>query len=172
MKPKKLYSLVLAVVFVFFGHMRLSAQATPPVDSSEYVNIVKKIQEQGYMGEGTVRINQSSAITQKLDENASVNRANQTLEGYRIRIYRDNSQSARSRSEEIEARFKERYPDVGVYRWYSNPYFFVTVGDFRTVDEAVRFQSRLTSDYGSDYANTYIGTKEKIFFPPISSYER
>lgn len=168
MKRKALYFLVLITAFIF-SYAQTSAQSSPPVDSSEYISIVKKIEERSYVGEGTVRINQSNAITQMLDRNAEVNRHNQTLQGYRIRIYRDNQQQARYRSEQIEHKFKERYPEVGAYRSYTNPYFMVTVGDFRTVDEAIKFQGRLATDY-KEYANTYI-IKEKIYFPPIGNYE-
>ena len=44
----------------------------------------------------------------------------------------------------------------------------VTIGDFRTADDATKFQSRLAVDYGREYANTYV-VKEKIYFPPIST---
>lgn len=171
MKSKKLYFLIQIVALVSFSGIQAYAQSTPPVDSSSYVSIVKSIQERGHVGEGVVHINQSGAITQMLDRNADVNRYNQAMQGYRIRIYRDNNQNARNRSVQIVERFKERYPGVGAYRSYSNPYFMVTIGDFRTVDEAAKFQSQLTSDYGGDYSNTYV-IKEKIFFPPIDNYER
>ncbi|MDR0660104.1 MAG: SPOR domain-containing protein [Prevotellaceae bacterium] len=168
MKSKTLY--ILAIIFVLvFGCTQAYAQSPPPIDSSEYVSIVKQMQERGNIGEGVVRINQNSAITQMLDKNAEANRHSQTLQGYRIRIYLDNQQNARNRSEQIENKFKERYPEVGAYRSYTNPYFMVTVGDFRTVDEAIKFQGQLAVDY-KDYSNTYI-IKEKIFFPPIGNYE-
>lgn len=166
MKLKNLYFLVLGVVFMLASGM---ASAQHMVDSSEYVSIVKKIQQRGHTNEGTVRINQSSTIDNLLEYNALANQRNQTLEGYRIRIYRDNNQNARTRSEQIMDKFKERYPDIGAYRSYTNPYFMVAIGDFRTADEAIKFQNQLSVDY-RDYSNTYI-IKEKIYFPPISNDE-
>ena len=167
---RKFYFFLLIVAFVSFSHVKVSAQSAPPADSSEYVSVVKKIQARSYAEEGAVSLNQSSTITRMLDQNAETNRYNQTMQGYRIRIYRDNSQNARQRSESIIATFKERYPYVGAYRSYDNPYFMVMVGDFRTVDEAIKFQSQVASDYGSEYSSTYI-IKEKIFFPPIVNHE-
>ena len=146
------------------------ASAQYVVDSSKYESVVRKIQQREYSSEGTVRINQSSTIERMLDQNALANQQNQTLEGFRIRIYRDNNQNARTRSEQIAEVFKERYADVGAYRSYTNPYFMVAVGDFRTADEAIKFQNRLATDYRGEYANTYI-VKEKIYFPPIGSNE-
>lgn len=166
MKLKNLYFLILGIVFML-GSGVVSAQQV--VDSSEYVSIVKEIQQRSHTGEGSVRINQSSAIDSLLKRNALANQRNQTLEGFRIRIYRDNSQNARTRSEQIVDKFKERYPDVGAYRSYTNPYFMVAIGDFRTADDAIRFQNQLAVDY-KDYSSTYI-IKEKIYFPPINRDE-
>lgn len=168
MKLKNLCLFVLCVVF-----MQLSigiASAQHMVDSSEYESIVKKIQQREHVGEGIVHINQNRTIDQMLEQNAHANQQNQMFEGFRIRIYRDNNQNARTRSEQIMGKFKERYPDVGAYRSYTNPYFMVTIGDFRTADDAIKFQSQLAVDYRSEYSNTYI-VKEKIYFPPISYNE-
>lgn len=167
MKLKNLYYLILSAVFMLASGM---ASAQHMVDSSEYVSIIKKIQQKEQVTEGTVRINQSSAINRMLEQNALSNQQNQMLEGYRVRIYRDNSQNARGRSQQIVERFKERYPDVGAYRSYTNPYFMVTIGDFRTADEATKFQNQLTVDYKNEYSGTYV-VKEKIYLPPISSNE-
>ncbi len=166
MKLKNLYFLILGAVFML-GSGMASAQT---VDSSAYVSIVKKIQQKENVNDGTIRINQSSTIDRMLEQNALSNQRNQVLEGYRIRIYRDNDQNARARSEQIAERFKERYPGVGAYRSYTNPYFMVTVGDFRTVDDATKFQNQLAIDYKGEYSNTYV-VKEKIHFPPINSNE-
>ena len=58
---------------------------------------------------------------------------------YRIRIYFDNSQNARNVSTQVVDTFKVYYPNIPIYRSYSNPYFKVTVGDFRTKSDAMRF---------------------------------
>lgn len=167
MKFRTLSFLILVVAFTQLNNIQASAQM---VDSSEYVSIVKEIQQRGHINEGSVRINQSSSINQMLDRNAFSNQQNQSMQGYRIRIYRDNNQYARQRSEQIVNKFKERYPDVGVYRSYEAPYFKVTIGDFRTPDDAIKFQTQIAADYGSEYANTYL-VSEKIYFPPVNNYE-
>lgn len=166
----KLRTLCFFISSVAFMHLSSAASAQHMVDSSEYVSIVEKIQQRGHMSEGIVRINQSSTIGNMLRQNALTNQQSQTLEGYRIRIYRDNNQHARTRSEQIMEKFKEQYPDIGIYRSYSNPYFMVTIGDFRTADDATKFQNQLVAEYGKEYSNTYV-VKEKIYFPPIRKNE-
>lgn len=67
--------------------------------------------------------------------------------GYRIRIFFDNKQSARTQSENIEKNFIEHFPLVPVYRVYTNPYFKVAVGDFRTRSDAVRMLNQIKDLY-------------------------
>ena len=40
-------------------------------------------------------------------------------------------------SEKVAAGFKAQHPGVSVYRDYENPYFKVTVGDYRNKSEAL-----------------------------------
>lgn len=68
-------------------------------------------------------------------------------QGYRIRIYFDNSQGARTVSEQIADTFKVHYPGVPVFRIYDNPYFKVTVGEFRSKSDAMRFLEAIRPKY-------------------------
>ena len=65
-------------------------------------------------------------------------RAPEKVRGYRVRIYFDNVQHARSQAESVMARFQEIYPDIPAYMDYDNiPYFKVTVGNCLTMEEAI-----------------------------------
>lgn len=77
--------------------------------------------------------------------------AGRTVTGYRLRIFFDNRQTARRVSEEVALDFVTRYPDVPVYRSYVNPYFKVTVGDFRTKSDALQFMERIRREYPSAF---------------------
>lgn len=68
---------------------------------------------------------------------------------YRLRIFFDNTQDARSVSEQIATEFTELYPDVPVFRGYTNPYFKVTVGNYRTKSEALKFLNEIKEKYPS-----------------------
>ena len=108
-----------------------------------------------------VNIFQADTIAQAVREHVSAN-ADRTLNGYRVRIFYDNKQSARVASEEILKRFESMYHDVAAYRTYANPYFKVTVGDFRTKSEAMALLERIRYEFPSAFV-----VKENIAFPVI-----
>jgi len=70
---------------------------------------------------------------------------------YRIRIYFNNSQNARTESSEVARGFSGRYPFVPVYNQYANPYFKVTVGNFRTKSDAMKFMTEIKNIYSSAF---------------------
>jgi hypothetical protein len=106
-----------------------------------------------------VTVNQSRAMRTAFDNYVS-NNAAKKMTGYRIRVYFDNGQNARNRSEAIARSLSGTYPGLGVYRTYESPNFKVTVGDFRTKDEALKIYHSLKSSYP-----TAIILKETINYP-------
>ena len=108
-----------------------------------------------------VNIFQADTIAQAVREHVSAN-ADRTLNGYRVRIFFDNKQSARVASEETLKRFESMYHDVAAYRTYANPYFKVTVGDFRTKSEAMALLERIRYEFPSAFV-----VKENIAFPVV-----
>ena len=108
-----------------------------------------------------VNVYQSSVIGQSMDGHVSTN-AQRTLAGYRVRIFFDNKQSARNESETALKRFESLYHDVSAYRSYANPYFKVTVGDFRTKSEAMELLERIKNEFPSAFV-----VKENISFPVV-----
>jgi hypothetical protein len=91
-------------------------------------------------------LRQSTAIKELLN-NYTARNLYKKLQGFRVRIFFDNSQSARQRALEAETNFKTQYPDVPTYYTYQNLYFKVAVGDFRTKSEAMRFLHTLAGQY-------------------------
>jgi hypothetical protein len=87
-----------------------------------------------------------------------------TSSGYRVRIFFDNKQTARTESEKTLKRFKELFPEVAAYRIYANPYFKVTVGDFRTKSEAMALLTRIKGAFPSAFV-----VKESIEYPVVDS---
>ena len=110
------------------------------------------------MGSG-VTVNQSRTMRSALDSYIS-NNAAKKLTGYRIRVYFDNGQSARMRSESIARSVSNTFPGIGVYRTFESPNFKVTVGDFRTKDEALKVYHSLKATYP-----TAIILRETINYP-------
>ena len=108
-----------------------------------------------------VDVNQSDAITEAFDQYTENNKSRQ-IAGYRVRIFFDNSRSARTRSEEVARKFAGSHPGVKVYRSHVNPYFKVTVGNFRTRDEAQKFAGSISGTYPSVFL-----VKEHIQYPDL-----
>ena len=108
-----------------------------------------------------VEIYQSQDIANSLRGQVRAN-SSRAIGGYRVRIFFDNKQSARTASEETLRKFESMYHDVKAYRTYANPYFKVTVGDFRTKSEAMELLSRIKRDFPSAFV-----VKENIGFPVV-----
>ena len=110
------------------------------------------------MGSG-VTVNQSRTMRSAFDSYVS-NNAAKKLTGYRIRVYFDNGQNARSRSEAIARSVSNAFPGIGVYRTFESPNYKVSVGDFRTKDEALKVFHTLKATYP-----TALLLKETINYP-------
>ena len=110
-----------------------------------------------------VKINQTEAVKDAMRRQVVDNEA-RTLSGYRVRIFFDNKQTARAESEKILKDFRKAYPEIAVYRVYANPYFKVTVGDFRTRSEAMEMLSRIKYSFPSAFV-----VKENIDYPAVDS---
>ena len=110
------------------------------------------------MGSG-VKVNQSQSMRSAFDNYVS-NNAAKKLTGYRIRVYFDSGQNARNKSEAIARSISNTFPGIGVYRTFESPNYKVSVGDFRTKDEALKVFHSLKSSYP-----TALLLKETINYP-------
>ena len=110
-------------------------------------------------GKADVRIHQSDVIARAMRSYVYSN-GSRPIAGYRVRIYFDNAQHARTASEQALARFSAANPGIATYRSYQNPYFKVTVGDFRTRSEAIELLERIKGGFPSAFV-----VKEKINYP-------
>lgn len=107
-----------------------------------------------------VNVSQSQAIASALESRI----ASQVpgVDGYRVRIYFANNQNSRTESEAAAKSFMNDYPGIMAYRNYQNPFFKVTVGDFRTKSEAMSLLSRIKGRYPAAFI-----VKERINYPPL-----
>ncbi len=123
-------------------------------------DIIQVIQELDYFG-SEIELVQKPYIRQKLNKYIS-NASHRQISGYRIRIFFNNNQQARAKSEQVVGLFSEQHPGIGVYRTYDNPYFKVTVGDLRTKSHAVKMLKEIEREYPSAFI-----VRENINFPPL-----
>ncbi len=114
-------------------------------------------------GDAAVEINQSQLVAESMKAHIQSNKE-RTISGYRVRIFFDNKQSARNESEATLKRFRTSFPDIKAYRTYANPYFKVTVGDFRTKSEAMALLTRIRRVFPSAFV-----VKENIEYPVVDS---
>ena len=106
-------------------------------------------------------VHQSQAIRSSLSSRIRSN-SSRTITGYRVRIFFDNKQDARGASEAAMNRFRASYPGIMAYRSFANPFFKVTVGDFRTKSEAMQLLQRIKGSYPSAFV-----VKETINYPVV-----
>ena len=157
--------LPIAVLILLFSQPLLMGQNAEPdtilaksVDHSLVGKDIVGLLQKGN-SQATVKINQSAELKQAFHRHVSAN-ASRPLMGYRIRVFYDNQQSARARSEAIAASIKNAYPDVRVYRTYESPNFKVSVGDFRNKAEALKVYNGLKQSYPTAFL-----IKEQINYP-------
>ena len=169
--------LLLTVLSLLMAGIAARAQNVDPIvdpSDSTQARIVRPNVDYDYEGrdifvllqqkdedKGKVAILQSGELLDAF-RNQVYKNSYRKINGYRIRIYSGNSQDARRRSEEIAAGFAAAHPGIPVYKSYSNPFFKVTVGDFRTRDEALRFAESIAGRYQSAFL-----VREPINYPSL-----
>ena len=150
--------LIIAILALLPGMMLRAQEYRVESGSSRVDSTLLGRSVLSVLGSG-VTVNQSEAMKSAFDSYVSAN-ASKKVSGYRIRVYYENSQNARNRSESIARTISGTYPGIGVYRTFESPNFKVCVGDFRTKDEALKLYHALKSSYP-----TAIILKETINYP-------
>jgi hypothetical protein len=141
MKEKSLILIALAVtmLFIIVGiPVKVMGQ-----NSIEIINHLQEVES----GKGIITIRQDPKIEQLLNSYYLQNAARPGMQGYRIRIFYDPGQQSRANSLEVMTSFLENYPGVPIYRTFDSPYYKVSVGDFRTRDEALKELNKLIQKY-------------------------
>lgn len=109
-----------------------------------------------------VHVDESFMVHCAIDETVEENHK-AMVDGFRIRIYFDNTQTAREESEQIYNRFRALYPAYNAYRVHVSPFFKVTVGDFRTKADAQKALKKIAMNFPSSFI-----VKEQMKNPMIT----
>lgn len=159
-----------ALALPVFAQQQTVVQTVPQTDSTVVVklpladsSLVGKtiFQVLGQPGEGSVKLNQPQGMGQAYEKYIKAN-GERKRQGYRIRLFFDNRQTARKESEALEKAFQRQFPLIPTYRSYTNPFFKVVVGDYRTKSEAVKELNKILPFYPKA-----IVVKESIYFPAL-----
>lgn len=148
--------ILLIVTLTVLGSIGLHGQDSLNLARMDSTFVGKSIMS--VIGPG-VEVNQTPQVRQALDGYIQDN-VSKPVQGYRIRVFYDNSPSARVRSESIEQSLIAQFPGTGVYRSFVSPNYKVTIGDFRTKEEALKIYNTLKGTYPTAYI-----IKENINFP-------
>ncbi len=126
---------------------------TAPVDSTLLGRDILSV-----LGSGA-QVEQSNTIRQALQQ-YTLSNAEKPISGYRIRVFYDNGPQARVKSENIEQTLQKQFPEVLVYRSFESPNYKVSIGDFRSKDEALRIFNAIKGTYPTAFI-----IKESINYP-------
>ncbi|MCQ2137079.1 MAG: SPOR domain-containing protein [Bacteroidales bacterium] len=137
--------LIISLMLLTFGSAW--AQDSNTGKSEQEVTIFD-ILAKNTMNSGTVIIEQSDALKNAVTHHV-VSNGRRRVSGYRVRIFFDNSQNARAKSQSVASSFSSMYPKIAVYRTYDNPFFKVSVGDFRTRADAQMFADQIRGVFPS-----------------------
>ncbi|MBR4756366.1 MAG: SPOR domain-containing protein [Bacteroidales bacterium] len=163
-------TITLTLVLWLFAAFTAAAQnetvqgQAPAVDSTLIGKNIFTILPSTQRGaKANVTVHQSEGIIKALNNQIASN-SSRKMTGYRVRIFNDNKQNSRGASEAAMNRFKGMYPGLSAYRTYSNPFFKVTVGDFRTKSEAMQLLDQVKGSFPSAFI-----VKETINYPAVGS---
>jgi hypothetical protein len=109
----------------------------------------KATAQQDQEKQGHLEIIQDGRVNELLEKHITLNRAHQTLDGYRIQIFFDAGNYSRNNAYRVRDEFLSRSPDstIAVYISFKEPYYRVRAGDFRTRMEAEGFLKRVKPDF-------------------------
>lgn len=116
------------------------------VIAQDQIGIFGQLHEQK-PNQGKVNIEQSEGISKLLNAYYIQNASRPGMQGFRIRLFFDLGQNSRTASEEVMNEFMLNYPGITVYRSFDSPYYKVSVGDYRTRDEALKFFKTIEKKY-------------------------
>lgn len=88
-------------------------------------------------------------VKQLVEKKATYNRLNSgEYEGYRIKIHFG---SDRVKAREVKNKFSVKFQDYRPYEDYDQPNFIITIGDFRTKQEAFEALKKIQLDFPNSF---------------------
>lgn len=122
----------------------------------------KRDKDLGQSEGGKIKIHQDSRVDSILQRHINYNRQSDGIDGYRIHIFFEAGNLSLSKANQAASRYQMLYPGDTAYVSFSEPYYRVRVGDFRTRLDAEGYLQKIIRDY----PNAFV-IKDKINFPRI-----
>jgi hypothetical protein len=111
---------------------------------------------------GQVKVYQDSRVDTILKRHILYNKQQNGMDGYRVQIFFDAGNNSLNRAKNVVEQFQMLYPGDTAYVSFSEPYYKVRVGDFRTKMDAEGYLQEVLPDY----PNAFV-IKDKINFPKL-----
>jgi hypothetical protein len=146
----------LFVITFLFLTFPLFAQNDQPANGLDIFYVLKEKRAHS----GTVQIMQDERLKTQVNEHIQWNRKSNKMNGFRIRVFSDSGQSARSKAGSERARFESAYPNIKTYVDFDSPNWKLYVGDFRTKSEALSFLQKIKSSFPKAFI-----VNQKINYP-------
>lgn len=96
---------------------------------------------------GEIIIIKDNSIDEVITQYIIHNATSPGIEGFRVQIYNDSGNNARTRAMEVKEAFESAFPDIPAHLQYQQPNFKIRVGDCRTRLEARRIQKIISSRF-------------------------
>jgi hypothetical protein len=149
--PKLLFLLVLISSFCGFS------QEAPWYVIKKEGNGIFPIKD-----DGAVVIHRDSRIDTLIKHHIQFNQSRDGIQGYRIHVFFDAGNLSLRRATEAAEHFQTLFPGDTAYISFSEPYYRVRVGDFRTRLDAEGYLQKINSDY----PNAFV-IRDQINFPKL-----
>jgi len=96
---------------------------------------------------GAVKIYQDKRVEELVQKKKKLNETNSSEEGYRIQIFSDSGNNSKAKAQSVMDQFVVNHPEAKAYMVFKSPNYKVTVGDFRTKLDAIRYLNLITTEY-------------------------
>jgi hypothetical protein len=127
-------SFVTIIALMLYSSFQSFAQSSHPA-------IIHQLQQDH--SKGKVQIVQDKRIDDFLSKIIENNTHKGTMPGYRVVIFRENSNKAINNAQGAKAKFYNSYSEIEAYLKIEAPNVWVFVGDFRTFTDALRMKKQL-----------------------------
>lgn len=141
---------IILALALTLGTVALRAQ---DIERSDSLNTLSTVVDTDLLGKDIltvigpgVTVMQSEALRDAFANYVKSN-ASKPMSGYRIRVFFDSGQNARSKSQQVVHALKKAYPNMGVYHSFESPNYLVFLGDFRTRHDAMRTYNEVKAMY-------------------------
>lgn len=100
---------------------------------------------------GNVKIIADSRLDSLIVRHVSFNKANTQVNGWRVQIFFESGNNSKSACYKSRDRFLELFPLTGSYITFTEPYYKLRVGDFRSRLDAEAFLQEVITTFPNAY---------------------